>query len=71
LLNALRTTRSTYCSTPNQSLRHRGAKKTKKSIDTVSRFLLKDVLLRGVNRVKVKNRQKKSKKVLTRFWHFS
>jgi hypothetical protein len=56
--NALRTTRSTYCGMPNQSLRHRGAKKTKISIDTLSRFQLKHALLRGVNRVKVKNRKK-------------
>jgi hypothetical protein len=55
---------------PNQSLRHRGAKKTKISIDTLMHFKLKHALLRGVNRVKVKNR-KKSKKVLTRFWRFS
>jgi hypothetical protein len=61
--NALRTTRSTYCDMPNQSLRHRGSKKNnKKSLDVFLASLLKDVLLRGVNRVKVKNRQKNQNK---------
>jgi len=67
--NVLRTTRSTYCSMPKQSLRLAVPKKSKISLDVFLAFQLKRALLRRANRVKAKNRQK-IKKVFARFWRF-